>query len=116
MDILIAFDRTLCPDPCESDPTTPPDPEAVSFLSNLHRAGHRITISSCRASGAMEGGWRWRHALRVIRDYLHLHGIPYDTITAGRPCYDLLIDDNSRQPDGSWRNLEAQLTTGALTR
>ena len=101
MEISIDFDGTLCPDAVEHDePASPPHPAAVRLLRSLHADGHRITVLSSRAHGSMEGGWRWRHAVRVIRRYLEDHGIPHDVICPVRPPYDVSID--RRAAGGDW--------------
>jgi len=112
MRILLDFDGTLCPDPCNTPPATPPALRAARVLRDLSAAGHTIIVLSCRAHGSAGEGWRARAAAREIAAYLRLHDVPFDEILTGKPHADAIIDERALAFDGDWRALGRLLRRG----
>jgi trehalose-6-phosphatase len=105
--IFIDFDGTICPSHRDD---TPPAPEAVQLIQQLHASGdHEIVIFSCRSN--LEICQRGTEVAMV--EYLAKHGIPYHRIQAGKPLYDVLIDDRALNPthEGGWAAIAERLTT-----
>ncbi|MHC4955440.1 MAG: hypothetical protein ACYTGZ_16430 [Planctomycetota bacterium] len=92
MIIHVDFDGTLCPDPRRAQPSSPPVAEVVETLREYHRRGDTIVVTSSRASEAWAGGWKTRHAARLITTYLRRYNVPHDEVIVGRPAYDVRID------------------------
>ena len=105
MRVLIDFDGTLCRDPSNRSPTSPPPRGAIDFVQQMKAAGHVIIVFSCRANDSMPDGYRARHAQREVRDYLERYGITYDEILTNKPHADLVIDEHAIAFDGNWRLL-----------
>ncbi len=104
MRILLDFEGTLC-----SDLSRPPPDAAVAVVTRLKADGHKVTILSSRAAGAMPDGWRARQAARQIAAYLDRHKIPYDEILTFKPRCDVVIDSRALPFDGSWARLAKRL-------
>ena len=109
MRILLDFEGTLCP-----DLTQPPPDAAVAIVMRLKADGHKVTILSSRASGAMPDGWRARQAARQIAAYLDRHHIPYDEILTSKPRCDVVIDSRAVPFDGSWSRLAKLLRSSGV--
>jgi len=92
MIIHVEFDGTLCPDARLSQPRTAPDEQVVAALRRYRRRGDTIVVTSPRAGESWSGGWKTRHAARLICAYLDRHQVPYDEVIVGRPHCDILID------------------------
>ena len=92
MIIHVVFDGTLCPDARLSQPRTAPDEQVVAALRRYRRSGDRIVVTSSRAGESWSGGWKTRHAARLICTYLDRHQVPYDEVMVGRPSCDIVID------------------------
>jgi len=92
MIIHVDFDGTLCPDPRRSQPVSPPVESVVDALREYHRRGDTIVVTSSRAGEAWAGGWKTRHAARLITTYLRRHDVPFDEVLVGRPPCDVILD------------------------
>jgi hydroxymethylpyrimidine pyrophosphatase-like HAD family hydrolase len=99
MHILVDFDGTLCPDQHDEEPCSPPDATTLEILRALDREGHRITVVTSRAHDAEAGGWRWRHARRVVHGYLEAFAVPYHGLLIADALYDVVIDRKAVSPD-----------------
>ena len=92
MIIHVDFDGTLCPDPRRTQPSSPPVESVVDALREYHRRGDTIVVTSSRAGEAWAGGWKTRHAARLITTYLRRYDVPFDEVIVGRPACDVLLD------------------------
>jgi hypothetical protein len=96
--IFVDFDGTIYKGPLSDNyqDMAPPDPQAVRTIQQLHAAGYRITLYSCRSNPAVVGSnIRADQQTAHMTRYCTLHGIPYDNVEFFKPHYHLLIDDRA---------------------
>lgn len=65
-------------------------PGAVDAIWGYRHADHEITIFTGRRDA------KWNE----IKEFMHLHNIPYDRIICGKPIFDIFIDDKARRFEG----------------
>ena len=98
MIIHVEFDGTICPDTRMVQPQTTPDEAVVAELRCYRSRGATIVVTSGRAGEAWCGGWKTRHAARLICAYLDRFHVPYDEVLVGRPTCDVVIDRRATDP------------------
>lgn len=75
-----------------------PLPGAVTVLTDAKANGDTVIIHTCRArpSETYDGKY-WRNTVAEVADFLQMHKIPFDEITALKPHADVFLDDRALQ-------------------
>ncbi len=98
MIVQVEFDGTICPDARMVQPQNTPNEAVVAELRCYRSRGATIVVTSGRAGEAWSGGWKTRHAERLISAYLDRFNVPYDEVLVGRPTCDVVIDRRALDP------------------
>jgi uncharacterized HAD superfamily protein len=86
MTILVDLDGVICTEEKTFERALArPLPGAKEGLTRLREQGHTVIIYTARS---------WSE-LRMTKDWLDGHGIPYDGIQMGKPVADRFIDDRA---------------------
>lgn len=109
---VIDFDGTLCkfafPD------VGPIEPGVKEALETLKRAGYTIKIHSCRTAVYWGNSTERRIHMKLIRDFMAEHKLPYDEIltspTMDKPIADVYIDDRAVKYENNWLEIARTLT------
>ena len=112
MIIHVEFDGTICPDTRLAQPHSAPDESVVADLRGYRSRGATIVVTSGRAGEEWSGGWKTRHAARLICAYLDRFEIPYDEVLVGRPICDVVIDRRAVDPGLAEARSDEQLRSG----
>lgn len=95
MRIALDFDKTIA-----AGPTLDPEwlvPGVEQSMQHLHRAGHHLTVWSCR-NGRVWGDLNRAESLQKMKAFLDAHNLPYDAIDygdQGKLLADLYVDDKA---------------------
>jgi len=97
-DIFVDFDGTIYRGPLGAHPNEmpAPDPIVVRTLQQLHAAGYRISLYSCRSNpGVLGSSGRAQQLTQYMEQYCAMHQIPYSNVEAFKPHYHLFIEDRA---------------------
>ena len=72
-------------------------PGAREFVTDMHHAGHRIIIHTCRTSPRVNPGYTVTQLAEIVARELDSHSLPYDEIWCdnSKPIADVYIDDRA---------------------
>lgn len=97
-EVYVDFDKTIYHGGLSETPRemTPPKQIVVRTLQQLHAAGYKITLYSCRSNPeAVGSSMKANQLTSYMQEYCDIHKIPYDKVEPFKPHFGILIDDRA---------------------